>query len=388
MKKALIAMSGGVDSSVAAYLTKEAGYECIGCTMKLFDNGDAAVSDSGKACCTLEDAEDARAVAFRLGMPHYMFNYKDEFRRCVIGQFVESYRHGETPNPCVECNRILKFQALMERAKVLGCEKLVTGHYARVVQTENGWQLRKGVDPAKDQSYFLHMLTQEQLAHILFPLGELSKPEARAIAEAQGFRNAKKHDSQDICFVPDGDYARVIAQHAGELPPRGEYVDTAGNVLGTHEGIIHYTIGQRRGLGIALGRVQYVVGIDAAHDRVVIGDSADLFTDTAYLSGVNWIPGKVPEEPVRCSAKIRSRHKEQPALLTFTDETHAVLKYDEPQRAITPGQYAVFYDGDNVLGGGRIASACNFAKPVFGIIVSALLAVWSPRRHFHVPSMQ
>ena len=354
MKKALIAMSGGVDSSVAAYLTKEAGYECIGCTMKLFENADAAVTDTGKACCTLEDAADARAVAYRLGMLHYVFNYTEQFRSCVIGQFVESYRHGETPNPCVECNRVLKFTALLDRAKVLGCKKLVTGHYARVVETENGWQLRKGIDPQKDQSYFLHMLTQEQLAHILFPLGGLPKTETRAIAEAQGFVNSHKRDSQDICFVPDGDYARVIAEHTQTLPPPGDYVDVNGNVLGRHEGIIHYTIGQRRGLGIALGRVQYVVGIDAARDRVVIGDSEALFTDTAQLSGVNWIPGTPPEAPVRCSAKIRSRHKEQPALLTFTDETHAVLKFDTPQRAITPGQYAVFYDGDNVLGGGKI----------------------------------
>lgn len=346
-------MSGGVDSSVAAYLTQQAGYECIGCTMKLFDNADAAVS-ADKTCCSLDDTEDARSVAFRLGMLHYVFNYTEQFRESVIGSFNKSYLRGETPNPCVECNRILKFTALLERAKILGCEKLVTGHYARIVQTENGWELRKAADPAKDQSYFLHMLSLEQLAHILFPLGDIPKTKAREIAETQGFRNARKHDSQDICFVPDGDYARVIAQNVPQLPPPGDYVNTRGEVIGRHEGIIHYTIGQRRGLGIALGRVQYVVGIDAAHDRVIIGDSADLFTDTARLAGVNWISGTIPEAPVRCAAKIRSRHTEQPAVITFTDETHAVLKFDEPQRAITPGQYAVFYEGDTVLGGGKI----------------------------------
>lgn len=355
MSKALIAMSGGVDSSVAAYLTQQAGYECIGCTMKLFDSGDAAIPEDSRVCCTLDDAEDARSVAFRLGMPHYVFNFTEQFRAQVIGQFVQSYQHGETPNPCVECNRYLKFQLLLERAAVLGCEKLVTGHYARVVQTETGWQLRKGVDPAKDQSYFLHMLTQAQLAHILFPLGDLPKTETRAIAEEHGFRNAHKRDSQDICFVPDGDYARVIAEHADRLPPPGDYVDTAGKVVGRHQGIIHYTVGQRRGLGIALGHTVYVVGIDAAHDRVIIGDNDALFSDTAHLSEVNWIAGKPPEAPVRCTAKIRYRHKEQPAEVRFTGETTAVLKFDEPQRAITAGQYAVFYDGDNVLGGGRIA---------------------------------
>ena len=251
MNKALIAMSGGVDSSVAAYLTQQAGYECIGCTMKLFDNADAAVS-ADKTCCSLDDTEDARSVAFRLGMLHYVFNYTEQFRESVIGSFNKSYLRGETPNPCVECNRILKFTALLERAKILGCEKLVTGHYARIVQTETGWELRKAADPAKDQSYFLHMLSQEQLAHILFPLGDIPKTKAREIAETQGFRNARKHDSQDICFVPDGDYARVIAQNVPQLPPPGDYVNTRGEVIGRHEGIIHYTIGQRRGLGIAL----------------------------------------------------------------------------------------------------------------------------------------
>ena len=354
MQKALIAMSGGVDSSVAAYLTQQAGYECIGCTMKLYENADAALPEDSRTCCTMDDAADARAVAFRLGMPHYVFNYTEAFRRQVIGQFIESYRHGETPNPCVECNRHLKFGELMERAKILGCEKLVTGHYARVVQTETGWQLRRGADPAKDQSYFLHMLTQEQLAHILFPLGDLPKSETRMIAEEHGFRNARKRDSQDICFVPDGDYARVIEEHTSQLPPPGDYVDLEGNVVGRHQGIIHYTVGQRRGLGIALGHTVYVVGIDAAHDRVIIGENEALFSDTAHLSDVNWIAGNPPAESVRCTAKIRYRHKEQPATVRFTGDTTAVLRFDEPQRAITAGQYAVFYDGDIVLGGGRI----------------------------------
>jgi len=353
MAKALIAMSGGVDSGVAAYLTSQAGYECIGCTMRLYDNEDAAVSPE-KTCCSLDDVEDARAVAFRLGMPHYVFNFKDEFREKVIGKFIRCYQCGKTPNPCIECNRYLKFEKLLERAAVLGCEKVVTGHYAQVIETENGYQLRRGADPAKDQSYVLYMLTQAQLAHINFPLGGLTKPQVREIAEAQGFVNAHKHDSQDICFVPDGDYARVIQAHTHEIPLPGEFVDRQGKVIGQHQGIIHYTVGQRRGLGISIGKPAYVCGLDVPNNRVIIGENADLFTDTCTVENVNWIAGTPPQEPVRCQAKIRYRHPAQPATLTFTDETTAVLKFDAPQRAITAGQSAVCYDGEIVLGGGEI----------------------------------
>ena len=355
MAKALIAMSGGVDSSVAAHLTIQAGYDCLGCTMRLYDNADAAVSGES-TCCSLDDVEDARAVAFRLGMPHYVFNFTDEFREQVIGKFIRCYQCGKTPNPCIECNRHLKFEKLLERAQVLGCEKIVTGHYAQVVETENGFQLRRGADASKDQSYVLYMLTQQQLRHILLPLGGMTKPEVRRIAEEQGFINARKHDSQDICFVPDGDYARVIQAHTGEIPEPGDFVDLQGNVIGQHQGLIHYTVGQRRGLGIALGKPAYVCGLDVPHNRVIIGTNDDLFTDTCTVEAVNWIPGAPPQEPVRCQAKIRYRHPAQPATVTFTDDRTAILKFDAPQRAITAGQAAVFYDGEIVLGGGEIRS--------------------------------
>lgn len=356
MAKALIAMSGGVDSAVSAFLTQKAGYDCIGCTMRLYDNEDAGI-DRSRTCCSLDDVEDARAVAYRLGMQHYVFNFTEQFREQVIGKFVRCYLAGETPNPCIDCNRTMKFEALLERARVLGCDKIVTGHYARIEQTADGYLLKKAADPSKDQSYVLYMLTQEQLRHILFPLGGLTKTETRAIAEAQGFVNAHKRDSQDICFVPDGDYARVIGLQTGEAPVPGEFVDKAGNVLGQHAGIIRYTIGQRRGLGLELGKVAYVCGIDAEKNRVILGDHEDLFSDMVTVRDVNWISGQIPSGEVRCSAKIRYRHPEQPATLRFLDDTSVLLHFDAPQRAVTAGQAAVFYDGDTVLGGGTIAAS-------------------------------
>lgn len=353
MAKALIAMSGGVDSGVAAHLTLQAGYEGIGCTMQLHDK--QAASEAGdETCGSASDAADARAIAERLGMPHYIYDYTEDFREQVIGKFIRCYQCGKTPNPCIECNRYLKFEKLLAQAQTLGCDKIVTGHYAQVVETENGFQLRAGMDASKDQSYVLYMLTQAQLAHILLPLGGLTKTEVRGIAEAQGFVNAHKHDSQDICFVPDGDYAKVIQQLTGEIPQAGDFVDLQGNILGQHKGLIHYTIGQRRGLGIAIGQPAYVCGLDVPQNRVVIGTNDDLFSDTCTVEAVNWISGTPPQTPVRCQAKIRYRHPAQPATVLFTDERTALLKFDQPQRAITAGQAAVFYDGDIVLGGGEI----------------------------------
>ncbi len=346
-------MSGGVDSSVAAYLTVQAGYSCIGCTMKLYENEDAGIERS-RTCCSLDDVEDARSVAFRLGMPYYVFNFTEQFREQVIGKFTACYLRGETPNPCIDCNRFMKFEQLLARAQQLGCDKIVTGHYARIEQTETGYLLKKAADASKDQSYVLYMLTQAQLSHILFPLGELQKSQTREIAAAQGFVNAQKRDSQDICFVPDGDYARVIEMQTGTHAEPGDFVDTAGNVLGRHQGIIHYTVGQRRGLGLELGKVAYVCGIDAAKNRVIIGDHADLFSDTVTVRDVNWISGAPPAGEIRCSAKIRYRHPEQPAVLRFLDADTVMLKFDAPQRAVTAGQAAVFYDGEIVLGGGTI----------------------------------
>ena len=358
--KALIAMSGGVDSSVAALLTKEQGYDCIGCTMKLWDAEAAGDLDgglpAGKTCCSLDDTEDARSVAYRLGMPFYAFNYKDEFRENVICPFASDYEHGRTPNPCIECNRFLKFGKLFERAQVLGCDKIVTGHYARIEQAPDGtYLLKKGLDPSKDQSYVLHCLTQEQLAHTCFPLGELTKDAVRKIAAEHGFVNANKPDSQDICFVPDGDYAKVVQQYGnGEGTEEGAFVDLEGRPIGTHKGIIHYTIGQRKGLGNTWGKPVFVCGIDPAANTVTLGDSEDLFHTEVHVAEFNWIAGKAPEGEIRCMAKLRYRQTEQPATARPEGADRVTLVFDGPQRAPTPGQYAVLYDGDVVLGGGRI----------------------------------
>lgn len=360
--KAMIAMSGGVDSSVAAKLMIEAGYECIGCTMKLFDNEDAGVSRE-KSCCSLDDVEDARNVAYRLGMPYYVYNFKDDFRSRVIDKFVESYERGMTPNPCIDCNRYLKFDALLRRAELLGIDCVATGHYARIEKDKDTGKyiLKKGVDPSKDQSYVLYSLTQDQLAHIRFPLGSLTKDEVRKLAGGDGFFNAEKPDSQDICFVPDGDYAAMIRRYSGKEFPPGEFVDLEGNVMGTHKGIIHYTIGQTRRLGQAFGIPRYVCAIDAANNRVVLGGNEDVFSREAKATEFNWISGEVPDGEIRCRVRTRYKQAEQWATVRPCDgsgayddcETVEIL-FDEPQRAITPGQAAVLYDGDKVLGGGTI----------------------------------
>ena len=353
MEKVLIAMSGGVDSSVAAFLMKEQGCQCIGATMKLFHNEDIGVKAT-KTCCSLEDGEDARLVALRLGIPYYVFNFSDDFKGQVIDRFISSYARGATPNPCIDCNRYLKFERLYERARILGCDAIVTGHYARIEQENGRWLLKKALDESKDQSYVLYSLTQEQLAHTRFPLGALHKSETRRIAEEQGFYNADKPDSQDICFVPDGDYAAFIARYTGHDRPAGDFVDESGHVLGRHKGIVHYTVGQRKGLGIAADAPLYVKRIDAQENRVVLGGNESLFSRSLTAQDFNWIAFDVPPRELRVTARVRYHQREQAASVTVLEDGRVPLLFDEPQRAITPGQAVVLYDSDTVLGGGTI----------------------------------
>ena len=350
--KALIAMSGGVDSSVAAYLAQREGYECIGCTMKLYTNEDAGLSER-HTCCSLDDVEDTRSVAYRLGMPYYVFNFSEGFRERVMLPFAADYCRGRTPNPCIECNRCMKFEALLRRAEELGCDKIVTGHYARVERAGERYILRKALDGTKDQSYVLYAMTQRQLSRTLFPLGGMRKSETRAVAETQGFLNARKKDSQDICFAPDGDYAAAIERMTGEASRPGAFVSTDGRVLGEHRGIIHYTVGQRRGLGIPHPESLYVCRIDPERNEVVLGAERELYRRETEAADVNWIAGETPAAPVGCAVKIRYRAAEESAVV-YPEGDRARVVFDEPQRAITPGQAAVFYDGDTVLGGGTI----------------------------------
>ena len=355
--KALIAMSGGVDSSVAAKLIKDQGFDCIGCTMKLYHNEDAGIPRS-HTCCSLDDVQDAESVAYKLGIPYYVFNFSYDFKRKVINKFVDSYMRGITPNPCIDCNRYMKFEKLFHRAQLLNCDYVVTGHYARIERDqETGLLLlKKALDETKDQSYVLYDMNQKQLSHTLFPLGSLRKSETRRIADESGFVNADKPDSQDICFVPDGDYASVIELHTGKAPASGDFIDKCGNVLGRHKGIIHYTIGQRKGLGMAFGEPMYVCRISAEDNTVTLGKEDDLYSCVLTAGDFNWISGKAPDGELRCKVKTRYRHPEQWASVTALDGETVRITFDEPQRALTPGQAAVLYDGEVVLGGGTIIS--------------------------------
>lgn len=346
-------MSGGVDSSVAALLLSEAGCECVGATMRLFHNEDAGVSRE-KSCCSLEDVEDARSVAYQLGMPFYVFNFTDGFGEQVMDRFVDAYERGATPNPCIDCNRYMKFAKLVERAELLGCDAVATGHYARIEQENGRWLLKKAVDDSKDQSYVLYFLNQHQLAHLRFPLGTLHKTEAREIAEKHGLVNARKRDSQDICFVPDGDYASFIEQYTGQSSEPGDFVDKEGNVLGKHKGQIHYTIGQRRGLGISAPESLYVCGKSLDSNKVILGGKQDLMSTCCYINDINLIPWDHLDKPIKCKVKTRYRQPEQPATVEQLGDDLLKITFEEPQRAVTPGQAAVLYDGDMVLGGGTI----------------------------------
>ena len=361
MKKALIAMSGGVDSSVAAYLMQKEGYECIGATMHLYDNEDIGI-DRSKTCCSLSDVEDARAVATRLGMPFYVFNFKDDFREKVIDRFVSEYAEGRTPNPCIDCNRFIKFERFYRRAMELGCDKVVTGHYATVTRDENTGRflLKKGADVTKDQSYVLYSMSQEVLSHTVFPLGTMDKQTVRSIAEENGFVNARKKDSQDICFVPDGDHGAAIERFSGKKYESGEFIGPAGEVLGTHKGLIHYTIGQRRGLGLSLKESLYVHHFDTETNKVFLSRNEDLFSGELVAGEVNWISMSKEEfedragDGIRCKARIRYSQRETPATVFSEGDGRIRLEFDEPVRAVTKGQAVVMYDGDIVMGGGII----------------------------------
>ena len=358
-KKAIVAMSGGVDSSVAAYLMKERGFDCIGVTMKLFENEDVGVSRE-RGCCSADDAEDARSVAYRLGMPFYVFNFAEDFRREVIERFVRAYENGTTPNPCIDCNRFLKFDRLYRRGRELGFDYTATGHYARIERDSSGrYLLKKAYDLNKDQSYVLYAMTQEQLAHTKFPLGELTKPEVRKIAEERGFLNAKKRDSQDICFVVNGSYADFIESYPKRALLPGDFVDRCGNVLGRHRGIARYTVGQRRGLGISFGEALYVCKTDSASNTVTLGREEELYSKTLTADNINLIACESIERPMRLSAKIRYGQKERSATVVQTGADELTVTFDEPQRAVCAGQALVLYDGDTVVGGGTISGSAR-----------------------------
>ena len=347
-------MSGGVDSSVAAYLLKERGYDVIGVTMQIWQDEEQAAQEENGGCCGLSAVDDARRVAAALEIPYYVMNFKKEFKENVIDYFVEEYQNGRTPNPCIACNRYVKWESLLQRSLSIGAEYIATGHYARVVQLENGrYTLRRSATLAKDQTYALYNLTQEQLKRTLMPVGKYTKDEVRAIAEKINLRIANKPDSQDICFVPDGDYARFMEDFTGKHYPAGDFLDESGRVVGTHNGAVRYTIGQRKGLGLAMGAPVYVCGKDMQANTVTVGPEEMLFDRIVYADEVNWIA--IPEltGPLRVTARTRYHQVEQAATV-YPAECGFRLEFDQPQRAPTPGQAVVLYQGDTVLGGGTI----------------------------------
>jgi len=353
-QKVLMAMSGGVDSTTAALLLQEAGYDVTGVTLKMFDGGDIGLAEEGGGSAS--NVADAKKAAEKLGFPHCVFDFCNCFRKYVIDRFIAEYESGRTPNPCVDCNRNVKLGQLFAKAEELGCDYIATGHYANVkYDGQTGrWLLLRGEDRQKDQSYMLYTLTQTQLAHILFPLGRLHKTQIRDRAEAAGLQNARKPDSQDICFVPDGDYAGVIRNITGHTPAQGKFIHLDGTVLGTHKGQLHYTIGQRKGLGIAYRYPLYVIKKDTENNIVYLGPQDALYSDTLIAEHCNLI--SIPElaGPLRVTAKPRYRAKDVPAVIEPVDAETVRVTFDEPQRALTPGQAVVFYQDDVVVGGGTI----------------------------------
>lgn len=355
-KKVVVGMSGGVDSSVAAYLLKEQGYDVVGVTMQIWQEEDQTTQEENGGCCGLSAVDDARRVAWDLDIPYYVMNFRKEFQENVIDYFVDEYIQGRTPNPCIACNRYVKWESLLKRSLDIGADYIATGHYAQIEQLPNGrYSLKKSVTAAKDQTYALYNLTQHQLSHTLMPVGQYSKDEIRAIADKIPLRVANKPDSQEICFIPDHDYAGFIEEYSGKELEEGNFVDLDGNILGRHKGITHYTIGQRKGLNLSMKHPVFVVEIRPETNEVVIGDSEDVFSDTLRCSQVNWMAiDGLHGESMNVTAKIRYSHKGAPCTIREVEEGVVECVFEEPQRAITPGQAVVFYDGDYVVGGGVI----------------------------------
>lgn len=356
-KRVVVGMSGGVDSSVAAWLLKEQGYDVIGVTMQIWQDEDTEVQEANGGCCGLSAVDDARRVAMDLGIPYYVMNFKDEFRRQVMDYFAQEYMEGRTPNPCIACNRFVKWESMLLRSMSIGADYIATGHYARIEKLENGrFALRQSVTAAKDQTYALYNLTQEQLSHTLMPVGNYHKDEIRAIAERIGLQVAHKPDSQEICFIPDHDYASFIKEYTGKEMPEGNFVDLQGNVLGRHKGISHYTVGQRKGLNLSMGHPVFVVEIRPETNEVVIGEGNDVFTDTVRCHKLNWmaVDGLHGGE-MKVRAKIRYSHKGAECVIREIGDDRVECSFTEPVRAATPGQAVVFYDeNDYVVGGGTI----------------------------------
>lgn len=359
--RVVVGMSGGVDSSVAAALLHEQGYEVIGVTMRLWTETRPEEFSGHQQCCSIEDIDDARRVAHQIGIRHYVMNFEEEFREHVVDRFVREYASGRTPNPCVRCNEYIKYRALIDRLPALEADYVATGHYARVEAVDDGengehrFRLLKGVDAAKDQSYVLYMLGQEQLARLLLPIGGLTKDEVRAHAHRLGLDVATKPDSVEICFVPGNDYRAFVEQRVEMVP--GEMRDTDGRVVGEHRGIAAYTVGQRKGLGVALGEPRYVTGIDPVANIVTIGPEEDLFCDTVEFAEATWVAGEPPVPGTELEAKARYKADPAPATLVSVDGDRAVIRFARRQRALTPGQAIALYRGDEVLGGGTIERA-------------------------------
>ncbi|HHZ05950.1 MAG TPA: tRNA 2-thiouridine(34) synthase MnmA [Clostridiales bacterium] len=355
-EKVMVGMSGGVDSSVAALVLQRQGYDVCSATLRLFNNDDVGLNDRTRTCCSLEDVEDARSVAYKLNINHYVFNFSDQFKEQVIKRFANSYERGETPNPCIECNRYIKFGKMIERAAILDCDYIATGHYVkRQYDSVSGrYLLKKATDNTKDQTYMLYPLTQKMLAKTLFPLGDMHKSQARDLAEEANLINARKPDSQDICFVKDGDYAGFLEKIMGVKSPQGSFIYKDGTILGKHKGIIHYTIGQRKGLGISYEHPLFVLDKNSDTNVIKLGENQDLFSNRLIADDVNYVAVDTLTTSMKVTAKARYSQKESPAVVHPLSEAQVMVEFKDPQRAITKGQAVVFYDGDIVVGGGTI----------------------------------